>query len=213
MKMLTKKMMVLPVLMAATAAFAKTDVQSTLQQLKVNEENAKANLKQYETNAEISNKNIGEVSEALKQIKTQRQQLVSNAQNLEKNRAMLDKMKMKLAEYKKDEQMQLAKEDSQIQQLRKVLEVLESNRMKREQNMLAYDQKMAEIEKEKADWDSQKNVFATLQAELDKKEKTAAAERARWVERRNGYKLEADKWSREARLAEETRVKFDRLND
>jgi len=208
-----KKLILVPVLIVGSAAFAKTDVAATLQQLKTNEENAKSNLKQYEVNAEISSKNITEVSEALKQIRAQRTQLVSNAQNLDKNRATLDKMKLKLQEFKKDEQAQLAKEDAQIMQLRKVLEVLEANKAKREQNMTTYDQKISEVEREKMDWDSQKGVFTTLQAELDKKEKTALAERERWVERRNGYKMEADKWGKEAKVAEETRVKFDKLKD
>lgn len=208
-----KKLILVPMLMVGTAAFAKTDVAATLQQLKVNEENAKHNLKQYESNMEISNKNINEVSEALKQIRAQRTQLMSNAQNLDKNRATLDKMKMKLQEYKKDEQAALVKEDAQIQQLRKVLEVLEANKAKREQNIATYDQKVGEVEREKMDWDSQKGVFTTLQAELDKKEKTALSERERWVEKRNGYKLEADKWGKEAKVAEETRVKFDKLKD
>ena len=35
-------------------ALAKTDVKAAVQQLKANEENSKANRKQYEDNAEIS---------------------------------------------------------------------------------------------------------------------------------------------------------------
>jgi chromosome segregation ATPase len=200
-------------MVASSAAFAKTDVQGTLQQLKTNEENAKSNHKQYEANATISSKNIEEVNGALKAIRTQRQQLTSNAQNLDKNRGMLDKMKAKLQEYRKDESDQMAKEDAQIAQMKKVLEVLEANKAKREQNLTSYDQKIAEVEQEKKDWDSQKGVFGTLQAELDKKEKTALAERERWITKKNGYKSEADRWGKEAKVAEETRVKFDKLKD
>ncbi len=213
MKKLTQTASLLSLLLICGSAVGKTDTAATMQQLKTNEENAKANHKQYETNADISSKNISAVNEAIKQVRTQRTQLTSNAQNLEKNRAILDKMKLKLQEFKKEEITQAAKEESQIQQLRKVLETLEANKMKRDQNIQAYDQKIAEVDREKADWDSQKTVFASLQAEIDKKEKTAVTERDRWIERRNGYRQEADKWGREAKVAEETRVKFDKLKD
>lgn len=213
MKNLVKTIPMMTVALITVSAHAKTDVAGTVQQLKTNEENAKANHKQYQANTEISTKNIGEVNEALKQIRTQRTQLTSNAQNLEKNRAVLEKMKLKLQEFKNDEAAQMKREDTQIAQLRKTLEVLEANKAKREQNMTTYDEKIAEVEKEKADWDGQKAVFTTLNQELDKKEKTALAERQRWIEKRDGYKAEADKWSKEAKLAEETRVKFDKLKD
>jgi chromosome segregation ATPase len=212
MKSMNKTILV-TIAMLAVSAHAKTDVGATVQQLKTNEENAKANLKQYQVNTDISSKNIAEVNEALKQIRGQRTQLTSNAQNLEKNRAILDKMKVKLQEFKNDEAAQLKREDAQIAQLRKTLEVLEANKAKREQNMTTYDAKIAEVEKEKGDWDGQKAVFTTLSQELDKKEKTALAERQRWIEKRDGYKTEADKWSKEAKVAEETRVKFDKLKD
>lgn len=213
MKNLVKTIPMMTVALITVSAHAKTDVAGTVQQLKTNEENAKANHKQYQANTEISTKNIGEVNEALKQIRTQRTQLTSNAQNLEKNRAVLEKMKLKLQEFKNDEAAQMKREDTQIAQLRKTLEVLEANKAKREQNMTTYDEKIAEVEKEKADWDGQKAVFTTLNQELDKKEKTALAERQRWIEKHDGYKAEADKWSKEAKLAEETRVKFDKLKD
>lgn len=213
MKNLVKTIPMMTVALMTVSAHAKTDVAGTVQQLKTNEENAKANHKQYQANTEISTKNIGEVNEALKQIRNQRTQLTSNAQNLEKNRAVLEKMKLKLQEFKNDEAAQMKREDTQIAQLRKTLEVLEANKAKREQNMTTYDEKIAEVEKEKADWDGQKAVFTTLNQELDKKEKTALAERQRWIEKRDGYKAEADKWSKEAKVAEETRVKFDKLKD
>src|SRR4051812_21578094 len=101
-----------------STAWSKTDVKGSLQQLKTNEENAKANKKQYEQNAEIASKNVAEVNAALKQLADQKVQLKNNGQNLDKNLAVLDSMKVKLQEYQKDEQTQLSKEQAQIAQVK-----------------------------------------------------------------------------------------------
>src|SRR5262245_43697904 len=86
-------------LATSSAAFGKTDVDGAIDQLKTNEENAKANKKQYQENVDIVTKNINEVAAAIKTLHDQKTQLVSNSQNLEKNRAAVEKMKAKLAEH------------------------------------------------------------------------------------------------------------------
>jgi hypothetical protein len=39
------------------------------------------------------------------------------------------------------------------------------------------------------------------------------SEREKWIKKRQGYREEAAKWSKESQIAEQNRVKFDRLND
>lgn len=194
-------------------AYAKTDVGGALQQLKTNEENAKSNHKQYNDNAEISSKNIVEVTAAIKQLREQKAQLNSNAANLQKNLAILDKMKERLQTFSKEEQAQVKKEEAQIAQLKATLEKLEANKLKREQNIEAYTAKITEVDKEKADWAEQHKTFASIQKELDNKETKALAEREKWIEKRKGYRTEAGKWEKEADLAHQARVKMDRLKD
>lgn len=201
------------ILAVSVAASAKTDVQGALGQLKTNEENAKANHKQYNENAEIASKNIVEVTAAIKQLREQKTALSGNAANLQKNLLILDKMKEKLQGFSKDEQTALKKEEAQIAQLKATLEKLEANKQKREANIDAYTQKMADVEKEKAEWGEQKEAFASIQKELDGKENKAMAEREKWLEKRKGYRDEATKWDKEAQIAEHQRVKFDRLKD
>lgn len=195
------------------SATAKTDVNGALTQLKTNEENAKSNYKQYEDNAEIASKNIVEVTAAIKQLRDQKAQLNSSAANLNKNLAILDKMKERLQTFSKEEQTAMKKEDAQIAALKASLEKLEANKAKREQNISSYAEKIAEVDKEKTDWQEQHQAFASIQKELDTKETKALAEREKWIEKRKGYRGESAKWEKESQVAEQARVKFDKLKD
>ncbi len=194
-------------------AQAKTDVAASMEHLKKNEENAKSNKQQYETNVDISSKNIVEVTAAIKKLREQKAQLASNSQNLDKNRAVLEKMRQKLADYSKEESALLKKEEAQIAQLRSTLEKLEANKKLREENISAYQLKIAEVEKEKSDWDSQKQAFSEIQKELNTKEAKALTERDKWLDKRKGYRGEAAKWDKEAEVAEQTRVKYEKLKN
>ena len=52
-----------------------------------------------------------------------------------------------------------------------------------------------------------------IQKELEAKEQKALAEREKWIEKRKGYRAEQAKWEKESQIAEQQRVKFDRLKD
>jgi len=80
-------------------------------------------------------------------------------------------------------------------------------------NLAAYDAKIQELEKEKADWDAQRKAASELTGEINKKETEAVAERQKWTEKRKGYRAEAEKWLNNARTAEQTYTKFKRLGD
>src|SRR5690606_2043616 len=97
------KILLLSAVFATSTALARTDVQGALQQLKTNENNAKANQKQYEENADIASKNIVEVTQAIKHLRDQKGKLNANSTNLNKNKAILDAMKTKLQQFKNQE--------------------------------------------------------------------------------------------------------------
>src|SRR5262249_7163134 len=130
--MKTKLIVLVPFVIVGLSAQAKTDTGAAIEQMKVNETNAKANYKQYQENVDIASKNIDEVSAAIKQLHDQKTQLVSNAQNLEKNRAVVDKMKEKLAEHSKEESALLKKEDEKIAALQATLAKMQANKKQRE---------------------------------------------------------------------------------
>jgi len=197
---------------AGALAVAKTNVKGAIERLQQNEANAKDNLKQYEVNREISKKNAEEVTQAIKELRNQRKSLVENSKNLEKNTAILNAMKKKIAAFKANETSLLKTEEAQMAQLKALMDKLEANKVLREKNIASYDQKINEIEMEKANWSQQKNEMIAIHKEIDSKEKIAVSEREKWVGKYKGYSEETKKWDRQAASAEETRVKFEQLN-
>ncbi len=207
-----KRLTIGVVLIASAVAVAKTDVKGALNRLQQNESNAKENLKQYESNRDISKKNAEEVTQAINELRAQRKSLTENSQNLEKNRAILDAMKAKIRSFKSQEQNILKTEEAQKAQLQALIDKLDKNRLEREKNIAAYDAKIQEIEMEKNNWDQQQAEMTAIHQEIDQKEKIALAEREKWVNKYKGYADETKKWDRQAASAEETRIKFEQLN-
>ena len=203
----------LAVFLFTQGAWAKTDVNDALQQIKTNEDNAKGNKKQYQENESIASKNIVEVTAAIKALREQKTQLTANTLNLDKNRAILEKMQQKLQEYTQGETQDLKKEDAQITQLKATLTKLEANKKQHEENLATYQQKINDVNTEKADWDSQKQGIVQIAKDLDSKEAKALTEREKWIAKRKGYHEESAKWEKESEIAEQHRVKFEKLKD
>ena len=204
---------ILATLLLSTPAFAKTDVKGALAQLKANEENAKANQKQFDDNADVASKNIVEATTAVKLLRDQRAQLTGGVNNLEKNRAILGKVKERLQSFRHDEDAQIKREQAQVATLKEQIAKLEANQAKRQANIAAYDLKIAEVDQERAGWDGQRQNAGEIQKQIDAKEQKALAQREEWIEKRKGFRAEATKWSAESQNAEQTRIKFDRLAD
>jgi chromosome segregation ATPase len=207
------KLTLLAVILFTQGAWAKTEISEALQQIKTNEDNAKGNKKQYQENESIASKNIVEVTAAIKALREQKSQLITNTQNLDRNRAILEKMQQKLQEYTQGETQALKKEDAQIAQLKTTLSKLETNKKQHEENLATYQQKINDVNTEKADWDSQKQATVQIAKDLDSKEAKALSEREKWIAKRKGYHDEAVKWDKESEIAEQHRVKFDKLKD
>ncbi len=213
MKNLTLIPLIAGLMLLTMKADAKTDVVGSLEQLKDNVSNSQSNLDQYKNNVDITSGNIKETTDAVKELRVQKAQLISNGQNVTKNKALLDQMKLKIEGFKAQENEKLKLEEAQIAEVRALLEKLEANKVQRQTNLAAYDQKVKEIEQEKADWDQQKNMMVSLLKDIDNKEKDALAERAKWIEKRAGYKTEATKWEQTNKLADQTYTRFKKLQD
>jgi uncharacterized membrane protein YqiK len=84
---------------------------------------------------------------------------------------------------------------------------------KRQFNMKAYDNKVAEIEQEKKDWRFQQENMNSLVAEIDKKQKAAEAEQKNWKQKAEGYNKEAEKWKKANRESSRNLARFKKLTD
>lgn len=201
----------LTLILVPAFTFANPDVEEKMQKLKTNIENSRSNEKQYRRNHETSSKNIDEINKALDALREQRVDLRLDSKNVEKNKQALEQMKQKVLGYKKEEADKLAKEEARIKEVRALLNELETLKMGREQNMTLYDQKIADIEKEKADWDVQIKTAVEIEKEINRREQDMLNERKKWTQKKDAYKLEADKWAKQASDAEVTYKKYNDL--
>lgn len=201
------------ILLSSAVAFAGMDVQGSIAKLKTNEENAKANLKQYQTNVDIAAKNAKEADEAIKQLREQKKKLTASNGNLEKNRAALDQVQKRLESYKAHEMDEMKKEDAQAEKLQAMLAKLQANKEQRQKNIAEYDAKINDVNNERKNWANGQTEVASLKKDIEDKEAKAVAERDKWIEKKKGYQAEAAKWDKQARMATETRAKVEKIND
>lgn len=208
-----KYLIIFAIALSAQTAWAKTDGKANLEKLKTNADNSSANYDQYKANRDISTDNVVETTKAIKELRKQRDQLASNAKNADKNRAALDQMIVKINALKAKEQATMKSEEAQIAKVREVLNKLEANKKQREDNLALYDQKVKEAETEKATWaDAQKSIVQ-INADLDKKEKEATAEREKWLGKKQAYHDEALKWGKQNQADDQAYTKFKKLQD
>lgn len=210
-----KKIILITTLMVLSqgALAGSTNVDGSMEQLKLNVENSQSNLDQYKKNMDISTQNVVEATKAVKELRAQREQLLKNGQNIDGNKAALTQMSTQINTFKVQEQEKIKAEQAQMAELMAVLEKLEKNQTQRQKNIEAYDNKLAEIEAEKAAWDQQKLTMGEIKQEIDNKEKEALGERAKWLEKKNAYRTEAVKWNQQNKVAEQTYTKYKHLND
>jgi chromosome segregation ATPase len=206
-----KLIIIVSLLVISVSVDAKTEVKVELDKLKQNTENSEHNYKQYQTNLDIVDRNIKQADSAAKELTKLKTQLNKNAQNVDKNKAALTKLETDVKALKTKEIARISKDEQQIQELKRVLDKLETNKRNRELNVQAYDKKLAEINKERGEWDQQMSQMATLQKQIDAKKKVALDEKAKWNKKRADYSSEAKKWNKEHKKAEATYNKYSRL--
>ena len=161
----------------AANAEGKMVSSESLNKLKENVENSESNYGQYKKNHEIASKNVEQAKGALKDLGKLKSQLTKNNQDVEKNKAKLDKMKIKLKSLQDKEQQRLQAEQKKLDELKKLVAEMEKSQKLRQENVLAYNAKMKEIDQEKKDWDKQRNLMAGLKAQIENKERDAVAEK------------------------------------
>lgn len=198
---------------SSAAISQKMDVPASLERLKENKENSLANLEQYKLNFEITTSNVREANEAIKELAAQRSALKKSAGEMEMNQKKLGELKASVLELKKGEERLLQDEVKKIEDLKQILARLEANKLLREQNLSSYDERVKEIEAEKLAWVEQNNKMGELLAEIEKKEALAKAEAAQWLEKRKHYRSESLKWQKAHQLAEQTYVRFKKLEE
>lgn len=200
-------------LLVSPVAMSKTEVKEKIEQLEQNAENSQKNLKQYEDNLKIVQGNLKQVDIALKELAQQKKDLLVTEVQVKENKKILDAAKVEYQKFIGAEQKSKDEELKRIAELKAALEQLEKNQVKRQQNILAYEAKIGEIEQEKKDWDSHRESVASLGSEINRKEEEAKQEQKRWLAKEASYKAEVKKWNAQAQEADQIRRKYKKLSE
>lgn len=199
--------------LVALPSHADTNVDESIEQLKTNVENAKSNYEQYEENAKIAGKNFKTTSEAIVVLKNQKQQVLKTDVNIDENQKVLDQVKLQLKGLKAEEQKKLDEEQKQAQKLEARLNEMKKNLEKRKLNLEAYDRKMAEVDKEKNDWEFQRKNMQNLVSQIQEKQKQAESEKVTWGKKKDSYEAEAKKWKNASSTAEKQLAHIEKIKN
>lgn len=200
-------------ILISAPALAKTNIAEKVSQLKENAEASKVNLKQYEDNLKTVDANLAETDKALKALEKQRQSLNKQTSDTAKGKASVDAVKKQLEGFLQAEQGRLDAEQKQIEELRKTLAQLEANQKKRQENILAYQDKMKKVDTELAAWSERNQSIVELEQAIGAKEDQAKADRKRLAEKKTTYEAEVGKWRKQVRVAERSYENFSKLKD
>ncbi len=198
--------------MGRAAWSADGEVQTQLNQLKLNQENSEKNKEGYEKNQKISADNVKAIDENLKALATQRAQIHENVKKADANVAIMDKQEGQINSLIKKETDQEESEKKQVAALEERINKLKENMAKRESNIMEYQGKMKTISTEKNQWMEQKKIAEDVEKTIDGKEKQANVDRAEWKKKANAYAAEVAKWKSEADTNRSTFKKYDKLN-
>jgi chromosome segregation ATPase len=194
-----------------TAAQAEVNVEADIQKLEENKDNSKLNYEQYKKNYNISKQNISVIKKSIKTLRAQKRSVSKNDRNIEKNKKALEKMKVKVISYKAKEQKKQMKEVQDIEELKALLVKMETNLNLRNLNVQEYDKKIAEIVKEKLEWDEQNQDLETLRQTIVIKESEAKKEHKNWIGKKKDYRRQMGKWKSESKIARQRLKKYKKL--
>lgn len=184
----------------STQAHGKS-VESQVEQLKANSENAESNFKQYQENHEIAKSNVETTQKAIQDLDTQRAQLQKNVQNIDGNKAALQKMREHVVGLQTKEREAAKTDETRIEEVKALLTRLEASKRGHETNIATYENKLAEMDQEKAGWDQQKSAVADLTAAIDTKKTEAVTAQKTWKEKAKTYGEQITRWKSESEKA------------
>ncbi len=184
-------------LSTAPLSQADTSAAGGMGQLKTNSDNSEHNMKQYQANAQISQENVREISRAIIELDKTERQLMDNHANLEKNKEILKGVKEKISGFKSEEEEKMLAEKKQLEELLALVKKIQANQDRRQENIKAYELRMAEIDQEILDWDNQNRSMQQLKKQIAEKRIEAVKERSNWQSKRESYLAEAKKWQDE----------------
>ena len=214
LNMKTFKVIIMCVSMGfASSAFSQVDIDKKMKLLEKNVANAQSNYNQFKENLVISVKNFNEATRVVNELRNLKKQAVRDTKRSENNAVVIGQVISKYDEYKAQEQANILKEEEAATRLEALIVSIRENIEKRKGLIASYTDEIKNANSEIEKWRVKKREVAAVIEDIGSRESGALDERKKWMGKKEVYKKETKKWSRETKSAKKTLLTFEKLRD
>lgn len=208
-----KKTIILFIAMFATTAFAQVDIDKKMSLLEENVKNAESNFNQFRDNLNISVKNFNEATRVVNELRKFKKQALRDTKRAETNTLVYGQVIGKYNQFIASEQSNILKEGEAITKLESLIENIKINTQKRRELISSYTVEIQKAETEVGVWKEKKREVASVIEDIGEREAGSLDERKKWMGKKEVYKKETKKWSRELKGANKTLLTFEKIRD
>ena len=196
-----------------SSAFTQVDIDKKMKLLEKNVENAQSNFNQFKENLVISVKNFNEATRVVNELRALKKQAVRDTKRAESNSLVLGQVIGKYTEYVAQEESNILKEQEAVKKLETLILSIKENSQKRRGLITSYTGEIEKTQAEIEKWRVKKREVASVIDDIGGRESGALDERKKWMGKKEVYKKETKKWSRESKNAKKTLLTFEKLRD
>lgn len=197
----------------SSTAYSQVDIDRKMNLLTENVQNAENNFRQFKDNLNISVKNFNEATRVVNELRKLKKQALRDTKRSETNSLVYGQVMGKYNEFIAAEESNILKEEEAVGKLERLVQNIRNNTEKRKQLIASYSVEIQKAEAEVGVWREKKREVAAVIEDIGAREGGALEERGKWMDKKEVYKKETRKWSRELRGAKKTLLTFEKIRD
>ncbi len=208
-----KVITILLALCVSSTAYSQVDIDKKMNLLAENVQNAENNFKQFKDNLNISVKNFNEATRVVNELRKLKKQALRDTKRSETNALVYGQVMGKYNEFIAAEESNILKEEEAVRKLEQLVQNIKNNTEQRRQLIASYEVEIQKAEAEVGVWREKKREVAAVIEDIGDREGGALEERSKWMDKKEVYKKETRKWSRELKGAKKTLLTFEKIRD
>ncbi len=197
----------------ASDAYSQADINRKMNLLDQNVKNSGNNFNQFKDNFNISVKNFNEATRVINELRSLKKQALRDTKRAKLNSLVYGQVIGKYNEFIAAEEANILKEEEAIKKLEKLVESIKANTHKRRELIVTYSAEIKNAEAEAGVWKGKQREVTSVIKDIDEREDEALEERSKWMEKKEIYKKETGKWSKEFQKAKKTLLTFEKIRD
>ncbi len=193
--------------------FSQVDIDKKMSLLDQNVKNAQSNFNQFRDNLNISVKNFNEATRVVNELRKLKKQALRDTKRAESNSAVYGQVISKYNEFIAGEQSSILKEEEAVVKLETLIQNIKSNSEARRALIASYEEEIQKADAEMNLWKEKKREVSSVIEDIGDREEGALEERQKWMGKKEVYKKETKKWSKELKNAKKTLLTFEKIRD